>query len=139
MTIPLLKLNYTRYLLFDMIISVISLFLESSPYTQCGAIMEEYKDRFLACIDACAIAKKLEIKEVIPNRLSFKIEKSAPEDANDLLFLHLQSHSSLETLHKLCDVMIDMRGYPNMNKLGRSMKVALTTVSYVAETYKCMP
>ena len=106
----------------------------STSGPQCGAIIEEYKDRFLACVDARAIAKKLEIKEVIPNRLSFKIENSAPEDANHLLFLHLRSHSSLETLHKLCDVMISMSGYPNMNKLGRSMKDALTTVSYVAET-----
>ena len=110
----------------------------STSGPQCGAIIEEYKDRFLACVDARAIAKKLEIKEVIPNRLSFKIENSAPEDANNLLFLHLRSHSSLETLHKLCDVMIDMSGYPNMNELGRSMKVALTTVSYVAETYEYM-
>ena len=118
------------------VIFIIFLFLESSPDPQCNAIIEKYKDRFLACIDARAIAKKLEIKEVIPNRLSFKIENSAPENANGLLFLHLQSHSSLETLHKLCDVMINMRGYPNMNKLGRSMKVALTTVSYVAESYE---
>ena len=81
-------------------------------------------------------AKKMEIKEVIPKRLSFKIENGAPEDANNLLFLHLQSHSSLETLHKLCDMMISMSGYPNMNELGRSMKDALTTVSYVAESYE---
>ena len=119
-------------------ISVISLFLESSPDPQCGAIIEKYKDRFLSYIDACAIAKKLEIEKVIPKRLSFKIENSAPEDANDLLFLHLQSHSSLETLHKLCDVMISMSGYPNMNEVGRSMKDALTTVSYVAESYEYM-
>ena len=109
-------------------------FLESSPEPQCGAIIEKYKDRFLTCIDARAIAKKLEIEEVIPNRLSFKIENSAPEDANDLLFLHLQSHSSLETLHKLCDVMTSMSGYPNMNKLGSTMKKDLPSVGYVAVT-----
>ena len=90
----------------------------------------------MAGIDARAIARRLEIKEVIPSRVSFRIENSAPVDANDLLFLHLRSHSSLESLHKLCDVMIGMSGYPNMNELGRSMKVALTTVSYVAESYE---
>ena len=62
------------------------------------------------------------------------IENSASEDANNLLFLHLQSHSSLETLHKLCDVMIGMSGYPNMNQLGRLMKDDLCTVICVSES-----
>ena len=117
-----------------MINSIISLFLESTPDPQCGAIIEKYKDRFLACIDARAIARRLEMKEVIPNRLSFRIENSAPEDANDLLFLHLQSHSSLVNLHKLCDVMTSMSGYPNMNKLGSTMKEDLPSVGYVDES-----
>ena len=113
-----------------------SSFLDFFPDPQSGAIIEKYKDRFLACIDARAIARKLEIAEVIPNRVSFKIENSAPDDANELLFLHLRSHSSPETLHKLCDVMISMRGYQKMNKLGKLMKDDLTTVSCVAESGK---
>ena len=111
-------------------------FLASTPNPQCGAIIEKYKDRFLACIDARAIARKLEIEEVIPNRVSFKIENSAPDDANNLLFLHLRSHSSPETLHKLCGVMISMSGYPKMIELGRFMKDNLTTVSCVARSSK---
>ena len=70
--------------------------------------------------------------------MSFRIENSAPDDANDLLFLHLRSHSSLESLHKLCDVMTGMSGYPNMNELGRLMEDDLNTVSYVAESYEYM-
>ena len=66
--------------------------------------------------------------------MSYKIENSTPEDAKDLLFLHLRSNSLLETLHRLCDVMIGMSGYPKMNKLGRLMKDDLTTVSCVAES-----
>ena len=97
-------------------------------------IIEKYKDRFLAYIDACAIARKLEIEKVIPDTVSHEIQQSAPSVANEVLFLHLRSHSSPETLHKLCDVMMSTSGYPKMNKLGRSMKDALATVSYVAET-----
>ena len=108
-------------------------FLASIPDPQCGAIIEKYKGRFLACIDARAIASRLEIEKVIPNRVSFKIQNSAPDDANNLLFLHLRSHSSPETLHKLCDVMINMSGYAKMIELGRVMKDNLTTVSCVAE------
>ena len=117
-----------------MIISIISLFIESTPDSQCGAIIEKYKDKFLSYIDARAIATRLEIEEVIPDTVSHKIQQSAPSVANEVLFLHLRSHSSPETLHKLCDVMISTSGYPKINELGRSMKDALTTVSYVAET-----
>ena len=116
-----------------MIISIISLFLESFPDPQCGAIIEKYKDRFLSHIDACAIGTRLEIEEVIPDTVSHKIRQSASSLANEILFLHLRSHSSPETLHKLCDVMISASGYPKMNELGRLMKGSLTTVSCVAE------
>ena len=104
--------------------------------SQPADIVEKYKDQFLLYVDAHAIARKLEIKNVIPNRVSHKIENSAPEDVNDILFLHLQSHSSPETLHKLCDVMTSMSGYPNMNELGRTMKEDLPSVGYAAESNK---
>ena len=107
------------------------LFLESTPDPQCGTIIEMFKEGFLACIDARAIVRKLEIAKVIPDTVSHKIQQSAPSVANEVLFLHLRSHSSPKTLHKLCDVMISMRGYPNMNKLGKLMKDNLTTVSGV--------
>ena len=117
-----------------MIISIIfPILIESSPEPQCGAIIEKYKDRFLSYIDAHAIATRLKIEGVIPDTMSHEIQQSAPSVANEALFVHLQSHSSLETLHKLCDVMISTSGYPNMNELGRLMKDALTTVSNVAE------
>ena len=111
-------------------------FLESFPDPQCGAIIEKYKDRLLSYIDARAIVTRLEIEEVIPDTVSHKIQQSAPSVANEVLFLHLRSHSSPETLHKLCDVMIGMSGYPKMNKLGRLMKDNLTAVSCVAESSK---
>ena len=107
------------------------LFLESFPNPQSGAIIETYKNGFLSCIDARAIVTRLEIEEVIPDTVSHQIQQSAPSVANEVLFLHFQSHSSPETLHKLCDVMISMSGYPNMNTLGKLMKDKLTTVSGV--------
>ena len=110
-----------------------------SPFTvadsQPGDIVEKYKNQF-SHVAAHAIVRKLEIKNVIPNRVSNEIESSAPEDASDISFLHLRSHSSPETLHKLCDVMINMGGYPNMNKLGRTMKEDLPSVGCVAGSNK---
>ena len=109
-------------------ISCSSIFPNPLTDSQSSAIVEKYKDRFLSCIDAHAIVSRLSIEEVIPDTVSYKIENSAPSVANEVLYLHLQSHSSQETLRKLCDVMSNMRGYPNMNKLGRAMKEDITVV-----------
>ena len=76
------------------------------------------------------------MEEVIPDTVSYKIQNSAPSVANEVLFLHLRSHSSPGTLHKLCDVMISMIGYAKMKNLGRAMKDNLTSVSCVAESSK---
>ena len=110
--------------------------LVSTPNPQCGAIIETYKDRCLSYIDARAIVTRLFIGKVIPDTVSHKIQQSAPSVANEALFIHLQSHSSLETLNKLFDVMISMSGYPMMNELGRYMKDNLTAVSCVSESSK---
>ena len=72
--------------------------------------------------------------EAIPDTVSHEIQQSAPSVANEVLFLHLRSHSSPETLHKLCDVMTSMSGYPNMNKLGSTMKKDLHSVGCVDES-----
>ena len=112
------------------------LFLVSTPNPQCGASTENYKDICLSCIDASAIVTRLEIEKVIPDTVSHKIQQSAPSVANEVLFLHLRSYSSLETLHKLFDVMISTSGYPMMNELGRYMKDNLTTVSCFSESSK---
>ena len=114
------------------------LFLESFPNPQCGAkeTQETCKERFLSCIDAHAIVTSLEIEKVILDTVSHKIQHSARSEANEVLFLHLQSHSSPETLHKLCDVMISWSGYPMMNELGQYMKDNLTTVSCISESSK---
>ena len=72
--------------------------------------------------------------EAIPDTVSHEIQQSAPSVANEVLFLHLRSHSSPETLHKLCDVMTSMSGYPNMNKLGSTMKKDLPSVGCFDES-----
>ena len=99
--------------------------------SQPGDIVEKYKDKFLSYVDARAIARKLEIENVIPMNVSHKIENSGPSVANEVLFLHLRSHSSPQTLHKLCDVMTSKNGYPGMRELGRTMKKDLPSVGYV--------
>ena len=101
--------------------------------SQSGDFLEKYKNRFLTNIDAHAIAEKLMVGKVIPDSVYNTIENSAPAEANEVLFVHLQSYSSPETLHKLCDVMHSMNGYNDMINLGRIMKECLFSVGYIAE------
>ena len=88
----------------------------------CGQFMEKYKYRFLALVDSCAIAIRLSTARVIPAGLSRRLENMDSTDGNHHLFLHLQSHADRNSLLQLCDVMINLIGYPNMSSLGRDMK-----------------
>ena len=84
--------------------------------------LEKYVDRFLEDINAEEIATKLEIKKVIPKELENKIQSSGGQGAAEKLYVHVRDNGSLKTLHTLCDVMIDRKGFEKMNELGREMK-----------------
>ena len=88
----------------------------------CRQFMEKYKDRFLQFVDSRAIAIRLSTAGVIPPGLSRQLENMDSTDGNHHLFLHLRSHVDRDSLLKLCNVMINLSGYPNMSNLGRDMK-----------------
>ena len=79
-------------------------------------------DRFLEDISAEEIANKLEIKKVIPEELRSEIKSSGKQKAAEILYRHLRDNGSLQTLHTLCDVMVERKGFGKMNELGREMK-----------------
>ena len=88
----------------------------------CKTFLEKYTDRFLGDVDPHEIARRLEIKKVISQNVCSKLLEAGKLIAVDMLYCHMRDHGSLETVHTLCDVMIDRDGLPNMNKLGRDMK-----------------
>ena len=88
----------------------------------CRQFMEKYKDRFLEFVDSCAIAIRLSTAGVIPPGLSRQLQNMDSTDGNHHLFLHLRSHADRDSLLKLCNVIINLTGYPNMSSLGRDMK-----------------
>ena len=88
----------------------------------CRQFMEKYKDRFLQCVDSCAIAIRLSVEGVISSDLFYRLENVDSTTGAQLMFLHLRSHADRDSLLKLCNVMINLRGYPNMSSLGRDMK-----------------
>ena len=84
--------------------------------------METYEDRFLQFVDSHAISNMLLVKGVIPYNLSHQLQSVDSTTGTQLLFLHLRSHADRDSLLKLCNVMINLTGYPNMSSLGRDMK-----------------
>ena len=88
----------------------------------CRQFMEKYKDEFLEFVDSCAIAIRLSVEGVIPSDLFYRLENVDSTVGTRLLYLHLRSHADRDSLLKLCNVMINLTGYPNMSSLGRDMK-----------------
>ena len=89
---------------------------------QSKTFMERYQEKFLEVVDTNAIRMKLEIDGVIPKKLSFDMDKTSPDEATKMLYLHLHARATSNDIHKLCDAMTKISGYGNMNKLGAKMK-----------------
>ena len=85
--------------------------------------MDSFRERFLRVVAAKDIAEKLKTEGVIPESIYRRIlnEQTTDDDANLKLFRHLHQHGAASTIRSLCDIMIQERGYPNMNILGRAM------------------
>ena len=88
-----------------------------------GPFLDKYKDRFLDVVVSRAIRTRLEMDKVVPAALSFEMNNTINDQATENLFLHLHAHASSDSIHKLCDAMINAAGYPNMNNLGEIMKI----------------
>ena len=85
--------------------------------------MDRFKEEFLGVVAAKGIAQKLHMEDIIPESVYRHIlnEQTTDSDANMMLFRHLHQHGAPSIIRSLCDIMIQERGYPNMNTLGRAM------------------
>ena len=95
--------------------------------------MSKFSKTFLEAVDSSAIVRRLEMEKVIPGELAYTIEKSYKGTGNELLFLHLQKHADPQSVHQLCKVMIDIKGYSNMQKLGQSMMDELKSTVFACK------
>ena len=50
------------------------------------------------------------------------MDNSSKSDGNEKLFLHLRRQADLNSIYKLCKVMMSKDGYQNMKRLGQEMK-----------------
>ena len=102
--------------------SSLVIFSSTAGEFDCTVFLLKYKDRFLKGVNTHAIARALQIEKVIPQKLHFELKKTSNDEATEMLFLHMRDNSTLETVHRLCDVMIRKEGFPKMNRLGQDMK-----------------
>ena len=93
------------------------------------SFMANYKDRFLSTASAEKVADELEDLHVIDPDTCEEIKRALPSKRNFLLYKHMRDHSSLETVWKMCDVLINTgrHGFPQVEKLGEDMKNHLQT------------
>ena len=93
------------------------------------SFMEMYKDRFVHTVTADKVVDVLEALHVIGPDTCEAIKRALPREQNFLLYKHMRDHSSLETVWKMCDVLINTgrHGFPEVEKLGEDMKDHLQT------------
>ena len=102
--------------------SSLVIFSSTAGEFDCTAFLLKHKDRFLKGVNTHAIARALEIEKVIAEDLCFELERTGNVKATEMLFLHMRDNCTLQTVHRLCDVMIEKEGFPMMTSLGRDMK-----------------
>ena len=86
-------------------------------------ILDNFRDLFIARVDANAIVYGLEHADIISDGDLKKIERN-PDATQQNEFLHrsLKRSCDEEALMEVCDMMIAVRGNRKMNSLGREMK-----------------
>ena len=73
-------------------------------------------------VNARAIAQKALIEEIIPEAVEKQINESKSSDAaKNVLFEHLQNQVMLEGLRCFCSIMIESKGYQQMQKFGKEL------------------
>ena len=69
---------------------------------------------------------RLERKRVITPDVASRINAATTEeDAQEILFDHLQRNASVGTLREYCEVAISANGLPNMQSFGEKLKEEL--------------
>ena len=89
--------------------------------------MEKYKDRFMEYVPAKAVSSVWEVHNIIDRDTCEEIRRALPSGQTALLYRHIRDNSSLTSIRKMCDLLIETGkgGYPHVKKLGEDMKEEL--------------
>ena len=89
-------------------------------------VLDDFRDRFIAGMDANAIVMELEHREIISNgdREAIKKEMDSSQQ-NQLLHACLRKTCTVKALMDVCDIIAKVKGNPKLKSLGEDMKTEL--------------
>ena len=86
-------------------------------------VLDHFRDRFIREVDASAIVFGLENKGIIPNGVLTAVNRETSATLqNVVLYAHLESTSTKDSLMTACEGIIAVPGNPKMRALGKDMK-----------------
>ena len=101
-----------------------SLLPAASPFSA-SQFLNEYEEEFFHVVNAKHSLLKLKHKGVILPDVKTAINGANDEDAKYILFGHLETNATVDTLREYCSVAIAAKDFPRMQALGRKMIEAL--------------
>ena len=84
--------------------------------------MDKYREQFLKVVAAHDIAGCLEIANILSGSEHYSIINTHPMDARERMYRYLRDNADPPTIQKLCDIMLNVKGYPYMEALAKRMK-----------------
>ena len=101
------------------------LYNAGTPYTV-SEILHKHETEFFDVVNPKFSLMRLERKGVIsPDVRSHINAATSEEDAQEILFRHLQRNASVGTLREYCEVAISAKSHPNMQSFGEKLKEEL--------------
>ena len=100
------------------------------PFHAAKQVLSDFRDQFIADIDANTVVWELLYKSIIPRGVQERISRTdEPKQQNEILHDCLQRTCTKEALMEVCDIIVSVRGHPKMRELGEAMKRSCTQVS----------
>ena len=86
-------------------------------------VLKEYRDRFIAEIDANAVVNEFLYKGIIPEGVQRNISKTdSRKQQNEILHAYLLRTCTNEALTASCGIITSVEGNPRMSALGKDMQ-----------------
>ena len=99
-----------------------------SPFHAANQVLSDFRDQFIADMDANTVVWELLYKDIIPHGVQERISRTdEPKQQNAILHNCLQRTCTKEALMQVCDIIVSVRGHPKMRELGEAMKRRLHT------------
>ena len=93
------------------------------PFCAAKQVLEFFHARFISEVAPKDIVHDLKHKNIIPSGVLTKVmTETGTTLQNNILYAHLETTSTWESLMTVCDVIIAVEGNPLMKRFGEDMK-----------------